>query len=241
MDIITALVGTKYAQNIGSTARAVANMGGSQLVLIAPKCEVDQQSYLSAAGAQSVLDKTQVFKSWDEYLKFYPNSLRIAFSARDGKGRMAKTWEQFAPKLISGSELDHQRSCHLVFGPEDCGLTDKDLLNCNFICKITTYGEFNSLNLSQAVLLAMYNLKKESSVDKTPDTSESEDLYTLNMELLEKWLITTGFNLSSPRVNAYTILRKYFNRSLLTYKEKQMLEKALFQCLNKMTSINVSK
>ncbi|NJL24174.1 MAG: RNA methyltransferase, partial [Calothrix sp. SM1_5_4] len=45
---------------------------------------------------------------------------------------------------------------YLIFGPEADGLDSEDLAYVNFACHLPIYGDFGSLNLAQAVLLACF-------------------------------------------------------------------------------------
>jgi tRNA (cytidine32/uridine32-2'-O)-methyltransferase len=49
------MVGTSHPGNIGATARAMAVMGLSKLVLAKPRCEVNEQSEAMASKGVSVL------------------------------------------------------------------------------------------------------------------------------------------------------------------------------------------
>jgi TrmH family RNA methyltransferase len=250
------LKGVKYSTNIGSSARALANMGWKQLILIEPQCEVDQKSYHSAAGAQSVLDNVQKFRTWKEYLQFYKSPVRIAFTARSGANRTLFPWRDFLISTDLGQTLlNSQSPIHLVFGPEDHGLSDQDLHHCNFKCNLETFGEMKSLNLSQAVLLALYDLEihkkgavnskmndTENSIEYSPKKFSAKDSFQfLDLELLNKWLLAMGFKLESPKINAFSVLSKFFSRSPMNTKEKDLLEKAMAQSLYKLRSESVSK
>lgn len=227
MKVTVVLVGTKYAKNIGACARAMANMGGETLILVSPACQVDSSSYYAAAGAQTYLDKTQRFSQWSDYIKFYPHSLRIGFTARSGKNRSPVEWEGLACKIS-----DEFSSVHLVFGPEDHGLSQADLSHCHNLAHLSVYGEFKSLNLAQAVLLALYCAQRQWQV-KTKAPMETETRQALDEDLLRKWLEIIGFHLDAPYSNAFTHLNKYFKKNWLTPKEKSILEKALQQSLRK--------
>ncbi|MFA0698064.1 TrmH family RNA methyltransferase, partial [Vibrio sp. 10N.222.49.C9] len=50
------LVGTSHPGNIGSAARAMKVMGLTQLVLVDPQCEIDEQTMALAAGADDVVN-----------------------------------------------------------------------------------------------------------------------------------------------------------------------------------------
>ncbi|MCB0391287.1 MAG: RNA methyltransferase [Bdellovibrionales bacterium] len=228
MKIYVVLVGTKYSRNIGACARALANMGGSQLLLIKPQCEVNIESYEAAAGAQKYLDNVQKFVNWKEYLKFYPHNLRIAFTARKGDQRQLQPWLNFS------KTLNHD-NLHFVFGPEDNGLSDSDLLQCNYPVSLPTYGEFTSLNLSQAVLLSLAIFQNQHN---SQSESENKELKRLDDDLLKAWLLQLGLNLDAPKNNAFYKLKKYFNKSPLNPDEAILLEKVLHQTLRQLRSNN---
>jgi TrmH family RNA methyltransferase len=230
MSLSVVLVRTKYSQNIGAASRAIANMANDgKIILIEPKAEIDIKSYQSAAGAQKILDKIQIFRSWEDYKLLYPEVIRIGFTARQGENRIIYEWSS----LVSKIETSITKNPHLVFGPEDNGLSDLDLTHCNFSTVLRTYGEFSSLNISQAVLLALYiwshNINSEKEATHEMKFSQIKNLTTevIDLDLLKRWLLKSGFNLSSPKVNAFKILNKFFVRSLMTNKEKSVFEKLI--------------
>ncbi|MCB0356711.1 MAG: RNA methyltransferase [Bdellovibrionales bacterium] len=222
------LVETKYEQNIGACARAMANMGGSQLILINPHCQINVESYKAAAGAQKYLDKLQSFHGWEDYLKFYPHPLRIAFTARSGKERKTQSWIKAIPDLMPS-----QNPWHFVFGPEDNGLSEIDLLHCNLPVSLSTYGDFKSLNLAQAVLIALSQYHQFYS-SKNTFQEEADEFAQIDEGLLKEYLLQLGFSLESPRSNAFLRLKKYFNKHLPTSKEKALIEKVFQQSLRKI-------
>ena len=62
------LVGTSHSGNIGSAARAMKVMGLSQLVLVDPQCEVDDQTLALAAGAGDIAQNATVVSTLEEAL-----------------------------------------------------------------------------------------------------------------------------------------------------------------------------
>lgn len=227
MKLSVVLIGTKYSQNIGSCARAMANMGGEPLILISPLAAVNVESYQAAAGAQKYLDQIQKFSTWSDYLKLYPHTFRVGFTARQRKDSPSTPWEDLIKSL-----KPVPANMHLVFGPEDNGLSKQDLDHCNQITFLSTYGEFKSLNLSQAVLLALYSAQQKFHGQSEWPKSQ-EELKNLDEILLKNWLLKTGFQLNTPKNNAFSYLKAYFKKHPLTTREKAVLEKALQQSLRK--------
>ena len=51
------LVRSLYDRNIGSSSRAMANMGAHRLILVNPQCEITYEAQLAAATGQEALQK----------------------------------------------------------------------------------------------------------------------------------------------------------------------------------------
>lgn len=148
------LVRTKYPENIGSSARACLNMGISDLVLVDPQnLNLDRALPLATIHAKSILERARVVRDLDEGLAGV--NLAIGTTARTGgwrKGVMSpeKAAEVACERLALGDRVA------LVFGPEDKGLVNAETSHCTSLCTIPTAREGTSLNLSQAVLLLLY-------------------------------------------------------------------------------------
>ncbi|PCK02271.1 MAG: tRNA (cytosine(32)/uridine(32)-2'-O)-methyltransferase TrmJ, partial [Alteromonadaceae bacterium] len=75
------MVNTTHPGNIGAAARAMKNMGLSQLVLVEPKDFPSDKAVWRAAGASDVIDKVRVVSTLDEAIA--DCELVIATSARE--------------------------------------------------------------------------------------------------------------------------------------------------------------
>jgi tRNA C32,U32 (ribose-2'-O)-methylase TrmJ len=67
--VVIILANTKYPGNIGSAARAMFNMGLTQLVLAAPQCAINDESYRMAKGGRAILESAKIFRSVKSALK----------------------------------------------------------------------------------------------------------------------------------------------------------------------------
>ena len=83
------LVKTIYESNIGATSRAMSNMGAKKLFLISKQCEITFKAQQAAASGQDAFQNRTEYDSWNDFYKNEPDGIRIAFSARDGRGRSA--------------------------------------------------------------------------------------------------------------------------------------------------------
>jgi tRNA/rRNA methyltransferase len=241
------LVKTLYDRNIGSTSRVMNNMGVDELILIAPQCEITYEAQLAAATGQSALQKKKIYASWDEFYSQEPEGVRIAFTARDGRGRLVKDFDSqlkwYLAKLEKQQEAEDTTpitNMYLIFGPEDAGLSSADLDRTNFAVSLPTYGDNSSFNLSHAVLIALFILRQNIGGTRTVlDGSQQEKEsnpppFSLIGETLREWLVTLGLNLDAHKVNAFTVIHRMILQNAPTQKEYKMLETMLQQTIRKL-------
>ena len=65
-NVVIILTGTKHPGNIGSAARAMANMGLGRLVLAAPRCEINEEARRMAKAGTVVLEAARIYPSLSE-------------------------------------------------------------------------------------------------------------------------------------------------------------------------------
>lgn len=243
-EVRVVLVRTLYARNIGSTSRAMSNMGASKLILIDPQCTIDYDAQQAAATGQEALQNRKVYSSWDDFFKNEPESVRVSFTARDGRGRSVRDLNEVYKDISDHTpqfqiSSDQPYVVHLIFGPEDWGLSAEDLAHTHFCACIPTFGENWSLNLSQAVLLALYDLRKAWGGQRTLlDGQQAERMRSLGHllpdETIHTWLSEMGFDLSKKKINAYTVFRRMLLQNTPTKKELIVLEAILQQSIRKL-------
>jgi tRNA/rRNA methyltransferase len=250
-DLRVVLVRSLYERNVGATSRAMANMGASQLILIAPQCEFTIESQKAAATGQAGLQNKIVYASWDEFYEKEPRGIQIATTARDGRGRQV---EDFATTLTNIKNThpaftkpqDEALVIHLVFGPEDWGLSADDIQYANHCCSIPTFGDNTSLNLAQATLLALYTFRLVFGGEKTkldgqqkPRAQQKKPLIFPD-ETLKAWLLEMNIDLSKKKMNIYTVLKRMLLQNAPSEKEFRILEIVLQQSLRKMKDVKKS-
>ena len=86
------MVNTTHPGNIGAAARAMKNMGLSDLALVSPKFYPNEEATARAAGAQDVLDAAKICDSLEEAIG--DCELIIGASAR----LRSITWPQLDPR-----------------------------------------------------------------------------------------------------------------------------------------------
>lgn len=208
------MVETSHSGNIGAAARAMANMGISDLTLVTPQCQVDDTAYRRSTGAHEILDKHQEFSSIAEAIA--DCQLVVGTSARS----RSLAWPTLHPDALAEKALamDDSSRIAILFGTERTGLTNEQLHHCHYAVTIPTNPEFSSLNVASAVQVICYELFKtlsgaeppeELSSEKRASGAETEGFF----DHLEQVMISTEFLDPAQPKHLMTRLRRLFLRA----------------------------
>ena len=164
MTVRIVLDGTTRPGNIGAVARAMKNMGLSDLALVKPRHFPHEDATARASGATDILEAAKVVSSLREALT---DCVYVA-----GASARARTinWPTMGPRdcaermMLEGKE----GTVAAVFGPEKTGLHNDDLDLCHTLLTIPTNPDFSSLNIAMAVQVLTYELRVASSLDSGP-------------------------------------------------------------------------
>lgn len=248
------LVEPTHPGNIGAVARSMKTMGLSRLVLVKPKKFPHYEATKRAAGAENVLQGARLVD--DLRAAVADCTLVFGTSVRDRE----VSWPvldpgQAAEKLLrhlveqSRSEMDSiemdsrvkQREVAILFGRESSGLTNQELDLCHSQIRIPASAEYSSLNLSSAVQIISYELRRyalqcnlndapERKIDderhpkfaarQLPATQEQCDGH---MQHLQKTLIELDFIKTKPPTQLMRKLTRLYNKAQLSVEEVQIL------------------
>lgn len=224
------LVATSHPGNIGSTARAMKNMGLHSLYLVKPKSFPDDAARAMAAGADDILEQAVVVESLEEALSGC--HLLLATSARPRGLSLPGLTPSSSAQLIQEHADDTQVA--IVFGREHAGLTNAELLLCHYHIHIPSNPDFSSLNLSQSVQIVAYELRM-ALLAPTAQVSSRASFYASAQEMeqfydhLKEVLIEIQFlKLAHPR-RLMQRVRRLFNRVNLEPMEVRLLRGMLSQ------------
>lgn len=209
------LVNTSHTGNMGSAARAMKTMGLSQMVLVDPQAQPDDNAYALAAGASDLLANARIVSTLDEAIA--DCGLVIGTSARS----RTLSWPMLDPRE-AGEKLVTEGMQHpvaLVFGRERTGLTNDELQKCHYHVAIPANPEYSSLNLAMAVQTLCYEVRmhwlQQEQVGETdmavdyPSAEQLEGFY----QHLEQTLLKTGFIADDHPGQVMSKLRRLFNRA----------------------------
>lgn len=233
------LVETSHPGNIGSTARAMKTMGLTHLVLVAPKV-ADATSHRDAialaSGATDVLANAEVVATFDEAIADL--RLAIAFTARKRELSHAfKPLREAAHIAVAEAAFG---DVALVFGNEAMCLSNREVDRCQLVSAIPANDQYSSLNVSQAVQVAAYEVMMTAAAFGIAADTERPQASIGEVEGLLKHLemnaIASGFlNPGEPK-RFMTRMRRLFARARMEPEEVSILRGLLSACQQPATS-----
>ncbi len=152
------LVQPRFPENIGMAARACANMACPDLCIVEPeRWDMAKAAPLATAQGTAILERICLATSLQEAIA--DQHLLTASTARTGGWRREILEPAQCARLIA-EVLGSGQKAALIFGPEDRGLRNADILCAHYLCHIPCAPKAKSLNLAQAVLLLLYECSK---------------------------------------------------------------------------------
>jgi len=150
------LVNTTLPANIGAAARAMKTMGLHDLVLVAPKQFPHADASSLASSASDVLAQARVVETLEEAIA--DCQLVLGASARNRTIGLP----QLDARSAGEAAEQHARvsaKVAFVFGREDRGLTNDELMLCHAHVFIPTNPEYGVLNVAAAVQVLAYEAR----------------------------------------------------------------------------------
>lgn len=145
-------------RNVGSVLRAALNFGAAEIVITSParpSLLIHPDFALMSHGGEEARDMIRVVDTLEEALEGTHHA--VAFTGRTRKKTKRVDWRERAPDLrvIGDSE---EQTLALIFGNEETGLTKEECDLAQELVHFRTAAEHTSLNLAQAVVVALYSL-----------------------------------------------------------------------------------
>lgn len=207
--------------NIGGTVRALLNTGFRRLRLVAPvpydSARLDDLAHRSA----TLVDAIETFATLDAAIADV--AYVVGFTSRTRTDRRI-TWLNESVSTLR-TLADHSPIA-LLFGREDRGLENVALEHCTHLVAIPTDPAYPSLNLADAVLLALYELRRAPPTPLAELPARAAD-HTATISLIEQTLHELHFARSGGQHAAQ--LRTF--RDLLARAAPTPRETALLQAL----------
>ena len=144
------LVEPSHPGNIGAVARAMGNMGATDLRLVNPANPLHPEAIDRATRAESILRQARTFENLETAIADLERVYGTTARERARHDRVIALPELMEEWPTGSGKVG------LVFGRESSGLTNQELDLCSRLMRIPTFGEVSSLNLSHAVMVSLY-------------------------------------------------------------------------------------
>lgn len=219
------LVRTSHPGNIGASARAMKNMGFTDLALVAPKYFPDPEATARSSGAEDILENSQL--TLDLTAALADCHIIIGTSSRSRSLPIPLVTAKEAA-VLAADNIQQNRRVAFVFGQERTGLTNEELALCHYHLYIPCNPDFASLNVASALQITAYELHQSLLASMPQDLmSANEKVSGLEMERfyehLEASLIKLQFlDPTNPR-QLMRKLRRLFNRLEMEQNEMNIL------------------
>ena len=214
-NIHVVLVEPKNAGNIGAAVRAMKNMGIRHLRLVNPVeyRDVAEQRKMGYRS-QEIVETSREFPSLAAALK----DISSVFLATSKKGKWKKDF--LSPEKTAEIAVDQavKEKIAIVFGREESGVTIDECQLANYFIIIPAAVSYPSLNLSQAVLVVLYEIYKLAEGNQKavpyPKTASKK---TFGRLIDNIWYLMKSLELREPENGLFhRSLRRALNRTRWT-------------------------
>src|SRR5215471_17282323 len=148
------LVRPRGSGNIGSIARAMKNMGAAELAIVGSARTKSFWARAMAVHGRDILSEAKCFSTIREAIA--DCTLVVGTTCRAGLYRKhSQPPRDVAPTIVAAARTG---KVALIFGPEDHGLSNKDLESCQLLITIPSHPDYQSLNVAQAAVICLYEL-----------------------------------------------------------------------------------
>lgn len=164
------LVSPRHDGNVGAVVRSMGNFGFDELCMVTP-CEITEEAYKRAKHAGDILRRARTVDTLDEAIEGCDLIVGTSGIITQGEKHYARI--PVTPKLFAQRMKDYDESVALLFGPEDTGLAQEDIMRCDLLVHIPASDEYPVLNLSHAATIVLYELH-DARPGKGPPRGASE-------------------------------------------------------------------
>ena len=223
--LIIVLVEPSGPINLGSVARLCANFNVDELRAVSPTCNSnDPNAQKMSVKGKRFLNEMKIFNSLIEALEDCHKV--IATCGRIDHGSIPLETPEEAINWLS--QYSNLQRIALVFGREDRGLTNEELLLAHKVISINSSSHYPSLNISHSVGILLYELRKKQNKQNNLLDVNTDSMSTpkqLNDFIIDtkELLIEVGFLLSHTAKARMSKIKSLLNRAEITSEEVSLL------------------
>jgi len=215
------LVRPRGSGNIGSIARVMKNFGARELAIVGTARTRSFWARAMAVHGRDVLSDAQCYETIRQATA--DCNLIVGTTARSGLYRNhSRTPREIALAITA---VLGAGKVALVFGPEDHGLSNKDIEACQLLITIPTHSDYQSLNVAQAAVVSLYEIFV-ASMTEVPHAAiqraQAEHVERL-FDIMRASLLKIGFLDSENPEHMLLAFRRFLGRAGLEDKDVRIL------------------
>jgi TrmH family RNA methyltransferase len=166
------LVEPRVEGNVGAVARAMGNFGFDDLRFVRP-CPIGEEAFKRAKHSSDLVKGAKVVEKLDNAVRGC--SLIVGTSGIVTTGDKNYVRIPITPRQLAECLKDFDEDVAILFGPEDTGLSQEDLMRCDILVHIPASDAYPVLNLSHAAAIVMYELHAARVPLSGPRPATEED------------------------------------------------------------------
>ena len=217
--------------NVGSVARLCSNFEVEELRIVSPKCDIFAlEAKKMALKGQKFLKNCQIFDNLEKAILDCDLVLATCGRIDVSEDSFFESSEEIFNWTISFKKINNLA---IIFGREDSGLTNNELLLANKTFNIPTSKNNPSLNLSHAVSIVLYELNKSSKRNfnkelKVFNLASSKQIHDSFVEI-EEMLLEVGYLLKHTSKAKISKFKNFILRANTSMQEINVLRGIVHQ------------
>lgn len=227
MEIHFIIVEPAVPENVGASARAIKTMGFSDLRLVNPCNHLSREARMLAHGSNDILEAATLYNSLEEAAQ----GMDLLIGTTANQSRTTK--QDYHPIDDLAAILREKEGglghVGLVFGREESGLSNEELLLCDIASSIPLAAAYPSVNLGQAVMIYAYALSPLQQQLKTQSEPIHEASYAALKQKVERLMQLTELADNPTKAN-----RMMERLALITQTDLNLLHTACSALLEKL-------
>ena len=223
-NIRVVLVSPLQSGNVGSVCRAMANMGVSDLWVVAPRIADNawEDGEKMACHAGAILEGRHTVATLAEAVA--DCAAVVGTSAREGLYRQHhRTPREAAPEIL---QIARKGRVALVMGREDNGLENDEIAQCTHLLRIPSSPAYSSINLAQATMICLYELYAASADFEISDEKSPPAEASARKRLFELWrvaMLAIGFMKEDKADHMMQGFQRIFSRGVRTADDANIM------------------
>ncbi|MEN6445307.1 MAG: RNA methyltransferase [Candidatus Cloacimonas sp.] len=224
--IAVILVEPIYGGNVGAIARIMHNFCFSDLRIVGKVPE--KNDFYLAMHSEQILENANTYTSLKDAVADLERV--IAFSRRVGKTKPIDLSPRQMAKYVHNLP---NAKIGLVFGRETYGLTDSEAELCTLRCHFMANPDFPSLNLAQAVALALWEIyalpvEEQQTLNKYYNAARKEEINNIHKYIMAV-LHSIGFFQKKETINWDNLIAKMLAQlnpdKIMLYRIRQLFNR----------------